>query len=100
MEYLIETYGLPKIAHLINELKGQNSFEHAFQNVYEIDLFEAELNWYNYIEKKYRWSFLLDFDTYLWIFILILFTLVFVAIKLRNRKTIKNWEEEERLANS
>jgi hypothetical protein len=99
--FLQEKYGTDRLIRWIRVLKSNPNvtFDHSFQAIYDEDLFDVEMLWYEYLEKKYRWHFLLDFDTYLWIFILLLFILVFLAIKYRNRKIIKSWEDEERLAN-
>lgn len=98
--YLVENYGFENMVNLIQELQTEKTFAHVFRDVYGIDLFEAEIAWYQYMEKKYRWHFLLDFENYLWISILLLFILVFLAIKLRNRRTLKKWDEEERWVKS
>lgn len=97
--YLIEQYGFGKIAQLLSELDTGQSFDVTFKDVFAIDLFEAEMNWYQYLEKKYRWTFLLDFDLFLWIFILLLFIFILIAIRWRNKRTLEKWDEEERLAN-
>lgn len=98
--YLVENYGFESMVNLIQELQTEKTFAHAFRDVYGIDLFEAEIAWYQYMEKKYRWHFLLDFENFLWISILLLFILVFLAIKLRNRRTLKKWDKEERWVKS
>jgi len=85
---------------LIHALNKDLTFEATFTQVFEADLFELELEWYEFLEKKYRWRFLLDFETFLWIFILFLFIFVFVAIRFKNRRIMNRWEEEEEVANS
>ncbi len=99
-DYLVQSYGFENMVYLIQELQTEKTFAHAFRDIYGIDLFEAEIAWYQYMEKKYRWHFLLDFKNYLWISILILFIVVVLVIKLRNRHTLKKWDEEERWVKS
>lgn len=94
--FLVNEFGYEGIVRLLGELKRGQGFEQTFLEVFAVDLFDFELDWYRYIEKKYRWRFLLDFETFLWIFILLIFILVFAAIRIRNRKIMKRWEEEER----
>ena len=98
--YLIEQYGLGRIVRLIQASSSGKSFDQLFEEVFGLDIFDVELEWYDHIAKKYRWRFLLNFETYLWIFILLLFILVFVAIRLRNRRVMKKWEEEDHYASS
>jgi hypothetical protein len=93
--FLQEKFGLPML--VVNK---DLTFEATFTRVFEADLFELELEWYEFLEKEYRWRFLLDFETFLWIFILFLFIFVFIAIRLRNRRVMNRWEEEEGVANS
>jgi len=98
VNFLVEHYGFRGLTALIAELVAGHTFETAFEHAFGEDIFEAELKWYSYLNKEYRWNFLIDFETFLWVFILLLFLLVFLAIRLRNRKTLKRWEEEERPA--
>jgi len=98
--YLIEQYGLDRIVRLIQASSSGKSFDQLFEEVFGLDIFDVELEWYDHIAEKYRWRFLLNFETYLWIFILLLFILVFVAIRLRNRRLMKKWEEEDHYASS
>ena len=93
--FLIDRYGIDALIDFIDVLKKQPDFNQALLSVFKSDIYDIEFDWYNYIKKKYRWRFLLDFETFLWIFILMLFIFVLIAIKLRNRKIIKKWDQEE-----
>lgn len=97
--YLIEKHSFASIIHLVSGLADNNSFEEVFRQRLGADLFEEEFEWYEHIEEKYRWHFLVDFEVYLWVIILGTFLLVFIAVKLRNRRVLRHWEQEERLAN-
>ena len=90
--YLVETFGMEKMIELLSALSRSPSFEESFRHVFAVDLYDVEIAWYESIKKKYRWNFLLNFETFLWIFIPLLFILCFVAVKIRNRKTLKKWE--------
>ncbi len=96
--YISDKYGFDAIVQLIHNLDGNDSFEQAFQAHFGVELFEDELAWYEYLNKKYRWKFLLDFELYLWIFILLLFIGAFATIRLRNRSTLTRWDNEDRLS--
>ena len=98
--FLQEKFGLPVLVDLIHALNKDLTFEKTFTQVVGADLFELELEWYEFLEKKYRWRFLLDFETFLWIFIFFLFIFVFIAIRLRNRRIMNRWEEEEGVTDS
>lgn len=96
--YLVETFGMEKMIELLSALNRSPSFEESFRHVFAVDLYDVEIAWYKFIKKKYRWNFLLNFETFLWIFIPLLFILSFIAVKIRNRKTLKKWEMEDRIA--
>jgi hypothetical protein len=95
--YLEEEFGFAGIAAILAELKAGKAFDDAFEEYTGLSAAEFELNWLRFVEQKYRWRFLLDFETYLWILILLLFVLVFFGIKWRNRRTLKRWEDEEKI---
>lgn len=97
--FIEDKFGKEWIFELLGNLKQQPNFNQAFLQTFDMDLIDFEWEWMQFLEKKYRWSFLLDFETYLWIFILVTFILVFVAIKIRNRKVLKKWENQERWMN-
>jgi hypothetical protein len=96
--YLEKLAGFEGIVQIIHALQNGQSFNQAFREATGLDVVDFEMEWLKNLEKKYRWRFLYDFETYLWIIILLLFVLVFVGIKLRNRQVMKRWEQEERLA--
>ncbi len=96
--YLGERFGFHSVVQLIPALNASDTFEQAFKENYDVDLFETELQWYEYVRKKYRWRFLQDVEVYLWIFILVLFIAVVLAIRWRNRRTLRRWDLEERIS--
>lgn len=94
--YFEEEYGFVGITAIISDLQNGSTFDDAFASRTGLPLADFELNWLRFVERKYRWRFLLDFETYLWIFMVLLFVLGFAAIKWRNRQTLKRWEAEDR----
>jgi len=93
--YLFEQFGKDKVKEIISELGKGVPIDQALLNIIEMDMLDFEYEWNQHIKKKYRYRFLVDFDTYLWILILALFLLGFVLMRLRNRQTIKRWENED-----
>lgn len=100
IEFIAERFGDAELIQFIQALGESESFDATFKQVFGLDVFDLELDWLEFIKKKYRWRFFADFETFLWFFILAVFILVFVAIKLRNRKTIRRWEQEDRFAST
>jgi len=93
--FLIEKYGMEVIKKVVSALAAEETNDQAFLTSIGMDLWDFELEWYKYIKKKHRWHFLVDFESYLWIFVLLLFVAGFIIIRRRNRKTIERWEHEE-----
>jgi len=94
VDYLFEQFGKDKVKEIISELGKGQKIDQALLNVIGMDMLDFEYEWYQHIKKKYRWRFLVDFDTYLWILMLALFLLGFILMRLRNRRTIRRWEED------
>lgn len=98
-KFIEETFGSENIVEFLHRLeKSDAPFDVVFQNVFKHDVLDLELEWYDYLQDEYRWRFLLDFESFLWIFILTLFIFVFLGIRLKNRRTLKRWDDEERLS--
>ena len=95
--YLKEQFGFEALLQLARETTPDQPFDSIFEQVTGAEIGDIEQEWVDVAEDKYRWHFLLDFETYLWMFILLLVISGFVAIRLRNRRTMNRWEEEERI---
>ena len=95
VSYLFRNYGNEAVRDIIYQLGEGNNLNQAFIKVMGLDSWEFEQAWLQYIKKQYRWHFLVEFDNYLWILILGLFILGFILIRLRNRRTIRQWQEDE-----
>lgn len=93
--YLFEQFGKEKVKQIISLMGKGKNLDLAFLEAIGMDTVDFEYDWYHYIKKQYRWRFLIDFDTYLWIFILALFLVGFMIIRRRNRLTIQRWENDE-----
>ncbi|MEE4311255.1 MAG: peptidase MA family metallohydrolase [candidate division KSB1 bacterium] len=93
--FIIDTYGVSALKHIVKALSVEGSADEAFKSAIGLDLSDFEKDWLKYIEQKHRWNFLIDFESYLWVFILLLFILGFILIRRRNKKTLQHWEEED-----
>ncbi len=97
VKYLIETYGLESVRNIINQIAISHDYDTAFLNTLGMGIYDFEYEWFQYIRDNYRWHFLADFDIYLWMSLPLLFIVIFIIIRIRNRKTLKRWESEEAL---
>lgn len=95
VKYLIETYGLESVRNIIKQIAIADDNDAAFTSAIGMDMYNFEYEWFQYVQDNYRWHFLVDFDIYLWMLMPLLFIVIFIIIRIRNRKTIKRWESED-----
>ena len=95
IRFLFEQFGNKKVKQIIFLMSKGKNLDQAFLETIGMDALDFEYEWYHQIKKKYRWHFLLDFDSYLWILILLLFILGFILIRFRNKQTIQRWDHED-----
>ncbi|MBD3290794.1 hypothetical protein GF337_18450 [candidate division KSB1 bacterium] len=95
VKYLIENYGVQSVREIIKKIAITNDPDKAFMSAIGMDMYNFEYEWYQYVRKNYRWHFLAEFDTYLWMSLPLLFIVIYIIIRIRNRKTLKRWESEE-----
>jgi len=95
VDYLFEEYGSDAVKNIIHKLGQGLNINQAFLDVINLDLWQFEDEWYEYIKRKFRWHFLVEFENFLWVFILVLFILGFLLIRRRNKRIIQQWQEED-----
>ena len=95
VDYLFHKYGSTAVKQIIHKMGTGLNTNQAFLEVINLDLWEFEEQWYQYIQRKYRWHFLMEFENYLWVFILLLFVSGFLVIRRRNKRIIQQWQEED-----
>lgn len=95
VNYLFQNYGSDAVKQIIQKVGEGYNLNQALIEVIDLDLWEFEEQWCQHIKQKHKWHFLVEFDNYLWVIILALFIFGFVMIRLRNRRTIRRWQEED-----
>ncbi|OQX83797.1 hypothetical protein B6D60_10045 [candidate division KSB1 bacterium 4484_87] len=95
VRFLFEHFGAEKVKEILRRISSGEETDQAFAGAIGMDFAQFERTWLAKISETHRWQFLVDFDTYLWIFVLLLFLLGFVLVRRRNRLKIKQWEEDE-----
>ena len=93
--YLFEAYGQSALPSLLSALRQTRDINHALRQAFGINMLQFETDWRQFLLERYRWSFLLEFDKYLWLLILVLFFLALFAVMLRRRRTLARWEKED-----
>ena len=95
VDYLFEEYGSDAVKNIIHKLGQGLNINQAFLDGINLDLWQFEDEWYEYIKRKFRWHFLVEFENFLWVFILVLFILGFLLVRRRNKRIIQQWQEED-----
>jgi hypothetical protein len=95
VQYLLENYGEREVQNILTALAGGISISDFFHDQYGIEYADFEYNYQKWLTQQYRWMAFLQFEYALWIFILLLVFAAILMIKLRNRKKISQWIEED-----
>ncbi|MDZ7340807.1 MAG: peptidase MA family metallohydrolase [candidate division KSB1 bacterium] len=98
VEYLIRNYGHDAVKNIIHKIGAGLDADQAFLDVLQGDIWDFEDEWLADVKHKFRWHFLVEIDSYLWLIILLLFVIGFIIIRRRNRRLMESWQEEEELA--
>jgi len=94
VQYLLATYDIDAVLKILDGLKSNKDINTCFKSATGSSFHEYELEWINYIKKHYKWTWISDFDEYIWIFIILLFLLAGIIIRLRNRQKLQEWQNE------
>ena len=95
VKYLLEFYDIDALRIIINGLSNGETLDTVFFQATGSVFSSFESEWTLWVKKNYKWYWLSELSDYLWIGILLLALLTFVAIRMRNRRTIKRWEEAD-----
>ncbi len=95
ISYLVETYGHTALSALLQSVRRERNFERAFQKTFAVSTQRFEQDWRAWLEKKYRYTFLVDFEYWLWLVIVLLFFAAFLMVQRRKRRKLAEWEQSE-----
>jgi hypothetical protein len=96
VSFIAENFGEETLKKIIQEFSQNKNFNEAFINSTGIDFLDFEVKWFQYIKHEYKWYWLLNIEIYIWMIGIFLFLLIYTIVKIRNRKILKRWEEEEK----
>ncbi len=81
-------------AHFLSEVEDSN-FDQALFKFTRLDRIDFEVQWYRWLQNKYQWYVVLNFENLLWIVMVIVLLGALYAVKYRNRRRLEEWEQEE-----
>jgi hypothetical protein len=93
VRYLLLTYDIEALRTILQGISNGEELDVIFSRATGSTLRGFEQEWIQYVKKNYKWYWLSEMDSYVWILILVLFVLAWIAIRLRARRTLKSWEE-------
>ena len=99
VEFLVIVYGEQIINDIFRDMAVNKNFNITIQRLTDIDIETLEDRWKKYISSRYRWIFLLDIQYIIWIIIPLLVIIVYFTKGRRNKKTVQQWNIEEKTEN-
>jgi hypothetical protein len=95
VKYLLQVYDIEAIRIILKGIKNNQNLNHSFRLATgsSFDAFEQE--WIKFVKKSYKWYWLAEIDTYIWILALLLFFIAVIIIRIRNYRKVAKWKQEE-----
>ncbi len=94
VDYFLKKYDMQALFRTLKKVNSTRSINRAFVEVTGRDFVDFETGWFAYVDKEYKWLFILNIDYLIWFILIVLFLIAVMRIKYKNRKIIRNWEEE------
>jgi hypothetical protein len=95
VQYLVAKIGEKAVVSMLYDFSSTMTVDEVFEKHLGYSYFEFELEWFDDLKNRYRWMSWLQFENLLWFSFIVIIFLVFILKKMRNRKIIKEWEEED-----
>jgi hypothetical protein len=92
--YVIEQYGIEGIQALIKAAAVHQDSDLLFQKALNMSLASFETGFIKFLESKYRYMFILQFEYVLLFLMVLLVFFAYMRMRVRNRKIMHAWEEE------
>lgn len=96
--YFLSLYDLDGLQILLDGLRARASLQTIFVRATGSPFSAFEQEWQRYVQDRYSYHWLSEWDTFLWLFILVLAAAAFLWIRRRNRRTVQAWAEPQEAA--
>ncbi len=96
VKFYIGKHGLKNLYRLLENIDESTGINPAFLKTVGYDFIDFEVEWYKELDDKYLWMVILNLDSLLWLSITVLAIVVFLSIKIRNKKKIEkldSWDD-------
>jgi len=95
VHFLVHEHGEHILPALIVARAGGENWEQILQHYTGSDSGQLNERLREFIQEKYRWAFLLQMGNLFWLAVALLFIAGFTAIKIRNRRILREWDKNE-----
>ncbi len=95
VRYLVEEYGNDRFRAILRGCSEKTDINQNFINQLDIGLSEFEDAWYKATQHRLRWVLFLQVDNLFWLSLVVVSIAVFIVIRLRNRRIVRNWQETD-----
>ncbi len=95
IDYLMHEYGRDKVRRLLYDWDNRKDYDGNFLAVFGSDYIDFEINWYRWLNDRFRWMVLLNVENIVLFIFVLLLVAAFLAVKRRNYKKRAYWEAME-----
>jgi len=99
VSFMIGRYGMDPFRECIRLLSKGRLFDEALAGATGVDSGWMESRWLKDLKKRYKWFSLISSWVIFWGLIVLIAFIAYSRLKIRNRRILKKWEEEEELYN-
>ncbi len=93
--FMVRTYGKDALKKCVRLMAEGREIDGALAGSIGIDSYWLEKKWLKSIKKRYKWISLVTSWVVLWTFVVLIALLAYLRRRAKNRRIIKQWEEEE-----
>ncbi len=98
VRYLLATYDIDAMRHIIAGYQAGEDMDALFLQATGSTMSGFEQEWLNHLEETQKWYWLTESDELIWLGIPVLFLLAVFALRRRNRRRLAQWQAEEAIA--
>ena len=95
--FMVKEYGSDSLKECVRLIAEGRRIDEALAGATGIDSFWFERKWLKDLKKRYKWVSLVTSWVVLWGFVVLVALLAYWRRRLKNRRIIRQWEEEEEL---
>lgn len=95
LKMIVDAAGWGIFGEIFLLFQNQPNWNSVFQSVLQMDKDQFQDRLFDQIEKKYKWNFIFQAETIIWIIIPFIAIFVFLVIRFRNYQTYRRWEHED-----